>query len=68
MMGSRNHLRSFTSILKNMFGVEYKPQVISMDEYEQIISTPMETGGTDCLALGIDLGTNVTTTRAYDKQ
>jgi len=44
MMGSRNHLRAFTSTLKNMYGIEYKPQVISMDEYEQIINSPMETG------------------------
>lgn len=44
MMGSRNHLRSFVSTLKNM-GVTYEPQILSKEEYEEIISSPMETGG-----------------------
>ncbi|NJE60277.1 DUF2202 domain-containing protein [Thermococcus sp. 21S7] len=44
MMGSRNHLRSFVSQLKNR-GVTYEPQVLPKDEYEAIISSPMETGG-----------------------
>jgi len=44
MRGSRNHLRAFVSTLENMFGVKYGPQVLSQEEYEQIINTPMETG------------------------
>ncbi|WP_148881907.1 DUF2202 domain-containing protein [Thermococcus aciditolerans] len=44
MMGSRNHLRSFVDQLKNR-GVTYEPQVLPKDEYEAIISSPMETGG-----------------------
>ncbi|NJD99717.1 DUF2202 domain-containing protein [Thermococcus sp. LS1] len=44
MMGSRNHLRSFVSTLKN-YGVTYEPQVLSKEEYEEIINSPMETGG-----------------------
>ncbi|ADT84236.1 DUF2202 domain-containing protein [Thermococcus barophilus] len=43
MMGSRNHLRAFVSQLKNR-GVTYEPQVLPKDEYEQIISSPMEKG------------------------
>jgi hypothetical protein len=44
MMGSRNHLRSFVGQLKDR-GVTYEPQVLPKDEYEAIISSPMETGG-----------------------
>ncbi len=43
MKGSRNHLRAFTRVLSR-FGEEYQPQYISEDEYEYIISTPMERG------------------------
>ncbi|WP_457752921.1 DUF2202 domain-containing protein [Thermococcus sp.] len=43
MMGSRNHLRAFVTQLKNR-GVTYEPQVLPKDEYEQIISSPMEKG------------------------
>ena len=68
MMGSRNHLRAFTSTLEKMFGIEYQPQVISIEEYEQIINSAMETGGTECSALRIDLEINATTARAYGKQ
>lgn len=59
MMGSRNHLRAFTGTLKNLYGVEYTPQYISEEEYQQIISTPMEIGGA-CRDLGIDVGANIT--------
>ncbi len=55
MMGSRNHLRAFTSTLENMYGIEYKPQYLSEEEYQQIISTPMETSGV-CRDIGIDIG------------
>ena len=44
MRGSRNHLRAFVSTLENMLGVKYEPQVLSQEEYERIISSPMETG------------------------
>ncbi|AGK60703.1 Uncharacterized protein conserved in archaea [Archaeoglobus sulfaticallidus PM70-1] len=37
MRGSENHLRAFTSVLKN-YGVTYEPQVISEDEYQEIIN------------------------------
>ncbi len=44
MMGSRNHLRAFVKTLSN-YGVTYEPQLLSMEEYEAIINSPMETGG-----------------------
>ncbi len=63
MMGSRNHLRAFVSTLEKMFNTTYTPQVISQQEYEQIINSPMETGANNiCSSLGINLGTNVTVT------
>ena len=43
MKGSRNHLRSFTRILKRL-GITYEPQYISPEEYEEIVSTPHEIG------------------------
>ncbi len=43
MRGSRNHLRAFTSVLRQ-YGVTYQPQVLSMEEYTSIISGEMETG------------------------
>lgn len=43
MAGSENHLRAFTTVLQN-YGVTYEPQVISEDEYNKIISSPMNTG------------------------
>ncbi len=59
MMGSRNRLRAFTSTLKNIYDVEYAPQYLSEEEYQQIINTPMETDGT-CRDLEIDVGANIT--------
>lgn len=41
--GSRNHLRSFTSLLAN-YGVKYVPQYLNQEEYESIINSPRETG------------------------
>ncbi len=58
MMGSRNHLRAFTSTLEKMFGIEYKPQYLSEEEYQQIINSPMETGDI-CRDIGVDLGANI---------
>ncbi|WP_324735979.1 DUF2202 domain-containing protein [Thermococcus sp. SY098] len=46
MAGSENHLRAFTSVLQN-YGITYEPQVISEDEYNEIISSPMNTGMDD---------------------
>ena len=43
MKGSRNHLRAFVSQLESR-GVEYVPQYLSPEEYQAIISTPIETG------------------------
>ncbi len=43
MRGSRNHLRAFVRMLAQQ-GVEYKPQLLSMEEYNEIISSPWETG------------------------
>ncbi len=36
--GSYNHLRAFTSVLKT-YGVDYTPQIISPDRYEDIINS-----------------------------
>ena len=43
MMGSRNHLRAFTRMLAQQ-GVEYTPQLLSVEEYQQIINSPWEAG------------------------
>ncbi len=43
-MGSRNHLRAFTSVLKNIYGIEYTLKHINLEEYQQIMNSPMETG------------------------
>jgi len=43
MKGSRNHLRAFTRLLRR-WGYQYTPQYLSAEEYEGIISTPMERG------------------------
>ena len=57
MMGSRNHLRAFTSTLEKMFHTTYTPQVLPEKEYEQIINSPMETGPNNiCAKLGINVG------------
>jgi hypothetical protein len=45
--GSRNHMRSFSRLLK-VKGVTYVPQFISQDYYNQIITTPYETGKGVC--------------------
>lgn len=42
--GSRNHMRAFSSALKNL-GVTYNPQFISQAEYNSIISSPNEQCG-----------------------
>lgn len=37
MAGSENHLRAFTRVLANNYGVEYSPQVLSEEEYRSIV-------------------------------
>ena len=44
MKGSRNHLRSFTTLLLDLFGVTYENQFISNEDLEAIITSPKETG------------------------
>ena len=45
--GSRNHLRSFNRLLTAR-GVTYTPQYISLEYFNQIISSPHETGSVVC--------------------
>jgi len=44
--GSRNHLRSFVSVLQRN-GSSYTPQYLPQAEYDEIISSPMEHGMLD---------------------
>ena len=45
MKGSRNHLRSFTTLLWDLFGEEYDAQEwLSQEELDAIIDSPKETG------------------------
>jgi len=41
--GSRNHMRAFIRILKR-YGVDYSPQFISKDYFNEIINSPHESG------------------------
>jgi len=43
LKGSRNHLRAFIRQLTNL-GITYTPAYISEEEFQEIISSPMETG------------------------
>jgi hypothetical protein len=43
LRGSNNHLRAFYNQLASL-GIEYVPQYITQEEYNQIVSTPMEKG------------------------
>ncbi len=52
MMGSRNHLRSFYWTLKNVYGIEYHPQYISVEEFNQIVNSPMEIPATSSVPAG----------------
>jgi hypothetical protein len=45
--GSRNHLRSFNRLL-TVKGVTYTPQYISLEYFNQIISSAQETGSVVC--------------------
>ena len=44
LKGSRNHLRAFTYRL-SLLGVTYEAQYITSEAFEDIITSPMETGG-----------------------
>lgn len=43
LRGSRNHLRAFTSYLAAE-GITYVPQLMTQEQYDQIISSPIERG------------------------
>ena len=43
MKGSRNHLRAFVRLIRR-FGSDYTPKYLSKEEFEKIVSTPMERG------------------------
>lgn len=43
MKGSRNHLRSFVSVLEKR-GVTYRPQYLASDEYNAIVNSDVERG------------------------
>ena len=45
LKGSRNHLRAFVSALGNQTTEEYIPQYLSMDVFEEIITSGIESGG-----------------------
>ena len=44
MKGSRNHLRAFVANLSTL-GITYEPQYLTQDDYDAIINSPKETGG-----------------------
>ena len=44
MKGSRNHLRAFVSNLSTL-GITYEPQYLTQDDYNAIINSQKETGG-----------------------
>ncbi len=44
MMGSRNHLRSFASMLQKE-GIEYEPVYLSQEDYDDIVQSDMESNG-----------------------
>ena len=41
--GSRNHLRAFVRVLER-FGYQYSPKYLPKEEFEKIVSTPIERG------------------------
>ncbi|MBN1762172.1 MAG: DUF2202 domain-containing protein [Methanomicrobia archaeon] len=43
MKGSRNHLRAFVSTLERQ-GYDYTPQYLSQEEFDAIVSSPLERG------------------------
>ena len=53
--GSRNHLRAFVKNLERE-GVDYEPQLMEVDDFDTIISTPTERGNGDELGTGDGTG------------
>ena len=51
LRGSRNHLRSFVATLKT-YQITYVPKIMSTEDFEAIINTPMETGNQNGLMNG----------------
>ncbi len=47
LKGSRNHLRSFVSTLQTQAGETYQPQYLTLDAYQAIINSAIETGAPD---------------------
>ena len=45
MKGSRNHLRAFVSTIERQ-GYDYTPQYLNQEEFDEIISSPLERGRT----------------------
>jgi len=45
LKGSRNHLRAFTSTLNRQTGEVYEPDYLSVDAYQAIVGSEIETGG-----------------------
>jgi len=43
LRGSRNHLRAFMKVLVQLGG-SYTPQYISQEQFDSIVTSPMETG------------------------
>jgi hypothetical protein len=43
--GSRNHLRSFVNVLQSKAGETYQAQYLSVDAYQAIVGTAIESGG-----------------------
>ncbi len=46
MKGSRNHLRAFVTTLEQLTGDTYAPQYLDQTTYDEIVSSPRETGNT----------------------
>lgn len=44
MKGSRNHLRAFVGNLSTL-GITYEPQYLTQEDYDMIINSPREAGG-----------------------
>ncbi|WP_163712259.1 DUF2202 domain-containing protein [Mangrovibacterium lignilyticum] len=44
LRGSRNHLRAFNRVLANN-GVDYQPQLMSQESFDEIVNDDMERGG-----------------------
>lgn len=52
MCGSRNHLRSFAQNIEALTGSSYVAQILTQDEVDEILASPMEKCGTKKLPPG----------------